>query len=408
MGKNRQKNNNLSNQTNDEILTEKNIEPSNNQVNAADGQKQANKSAKKPIAALDTLWFALDYGNILSGYSLYKAVESLNCEPLLMNKPENLWSDHYAEVDNIAGKFIYKNCNVADVCHTPDDLAKIVDKSDVFVLGSNMVWSYDICGKQVDYHYYFDYVPQNKKKISYGSSFGYTYTGPFGEQMKSCARMLSSFNGLSVNQYIDAEFIHNRFGLNAEIVLDPVFICDKSYFEKCASEAPAKSVENDNTFIFTYIKRGNERKREFVMRGDDILTPNNYSPMRNFIDINRYPESKEMLGLDPAYHITVNDWLYYLINSEFVITDDYYGVCFALIFNKPFVFIESENYPGMNMVYTLLSSLGIEERIVKTEDDYKRKEYLFRMPIRYKNVNKVLDMMRNESYEWLKSMLDVQ
>lgn len=71
-----------------------------------------------------------------------------------------------------------------------------------------------------------------------------------------------------------------------------------------------------------------------------------------------------------------------IINSEFVITDDYYGVCFALIFNKPFVFIESASYEGLNNVKALLCSLNLEERIVHCEDDFKKKEYLFRLPVR--------------------------
>lgn len=97
-----------------------------------------------------------------------------------------------------------------------------------------------------------------------------------------------------------------------------------------------------------------------------------------------------------------------IINSEFVITDDYYGVCFALIFNKPFVFIESASYEGLNNVKALLCSLNLEERIVHCEDDFKKKEYLFRLPVRYKKVNKLMDAMKTQSLQWLNNVLSRQ
>ena len=62
----------------------------------------------------------------------------------------------------------------------------------------------------------------------------------------------------------------------------------------------------------------------------------------------------------------------------------------------------------MQKVSNLLSQLGLEERIVCTEDDFKSKEYLFRMPIRYNKVNKVLDSIKKQSYEWLGAQLEVK
>ena len=208
-----------------------------------------------------------------------------------------------------------------------------------------------------------------------------------------------------MGSYSDSEILRERFGMTGEIVLDPVFLCGKECFEKAAMNAPCKSSEKADSFIFNYIKYGNERKRLFLTRCAEIITPNSFSPVRSFININMFPESKEMLGAETAWHITVEDWLYYLINSEFVLTDDIYGIYFALVFNKPFAFIESLSHKDISTVSSFLSSLGLEDRIVFTEDDLRTKEYLFRQPVRYKKVNKLLDRMRDSSLAWLRSKL---
>lgn len=359
----------------------------------------------KHRALLETLWFGLDYGSILTAFSLAKVIERLGWEAVLMNKPPMLWTEHYDDPNNIAGKFIYKYCQVEPVARRAKELNDMVQRSDAVVVGSDIVWNYDVCTRQTHYHYYLDFVADDKKKISYGSSFGFHFSGPFGEEMKTCAKFLQRFHALSVSNYHDLDILRERFGLLGEIVLDPIFLCDKEQFETAAAQAPCIPDETEDSFIFTYIKYGTPRKREFVLRGNDILTPNHYSPMRSFININTFPESREMFGLEVAWHITVEDWLYYLKHSEFVITDDFYGVCFAIVFNKPFVFIESVNYEGMNQVKALLESLNLEERVVYTEDDFKKKEYLFRMPVRYKKVNRLLDIMREQSLAWLRDEL---
>lgn len=368
--------------------------------------EESEKPLKKRSALLETLWFGLDYGSILTAFSLYNTVQSLGIKASLMDKPPQLWTDHYSDPENIAGKFIRKYCPIEHVCNSDAELRRLADKNDAVIVGSDIIWSYDVCTRQTQNRYFLDYVSDSIKKLSFASSFGYTYSGPFGEELKQSARYLRRFDSISVSNFENQEILRERFGIDGEIVLDPVFLCGTQSFVSAAEKAPCRTAEKENRFIFTYIKHGNARKRELVLRGNDILAPKSFSPMRCFIDINAYPESKAALGLEVAWHITVEDWLYYIINSEFVITDDYYGICFALIFNKPFVFVESVNYAAMNNIKALLSSLGLEERIVNTEDDFRKKEYLFRMPIRYKKVNRLLQSMKEKSLKWLNEALN--
>lgn len=365
---------------------------------------------KKNSMAYDTavysLWFGLNYGSILTACALYKTLEQYGKHPALLQKQPALWGEHYAEKDNIAGCFAYQNCDVLEVFDSEEDARILREDVQNHVVGSDVVWNYDVVGKQSGLYYFLENVPADKRKIAYASCFGGAFTAE-GETRNDCGRLLHQFNGIAVKEYEEAEVLQNLFHITPEMVLDPVFLCDKQFYIDCAERSAAKAVETDQSFIFTYIECCDDRKRQFLLKGNDILLVNHYSPLRNFIDINRFPESKALLKLDPAYHIRVEDWLYYLIHSEFVITDNYYGMCFALIFEKPFVVLANMDLPDLYRYRAILQPLGLEERLVILQEDLKKKEYLFRKPIRYDRVNRVLQKMKQDSEVWLKQQLGI-
>ena len=354
-------------------------------------------------AALYTLWFGLDYGSILTAYALYNVTEQCGKKPYLLEKHPALWGEHYADRNNIAGKFITKNCDILEV-FSNESAGKALSDIKVHITGSDIIWDNNIVGNQTDKYYYLsDVTGDDCKRVSYGTSFwGH---GVSVDRRNDYLRLLRKFDCISVKSLEESIKMADMYYIQPEIVIDPVFLCDKEKYIKCAEASVANEVEQEKSFIFTYMKNGNSRKKDFVLRGNRILMENHPSPLRNFIDINRYPESKAAIGLEPAYHILTDDWLHYIINSDFVITDDYYGMCFALMFEKNFTVLIDRNTPDLSLYTTLLEQLGLSERLVFTDDDFRAKEYLFRKPVKYVSVNEKLEKFRNESFEWLKKML---
>ena len=82
-------------------------------------------------------------------------------------------------------------------------------------------------------------------------------------------------------------------------------------------------------------------------------------------------------------------------------------MCFALIFEKPFVVLANMDLPDLYRYRAILQPLGLEERLVILQEDLKKKEYLFRKPIRYDRVNRVLQKMKQDSEVWLKQQLGI-
>lgn len=367
-------------------------------------EKQKKYASPEKSAAIYSLWFGLDYGSILTAFALYKAVEKLGKKPYLIQKAPSLWSNHYADKDNIAGKFIYENCDVLEA-FTDDMDRQFLDSVRTHIVGSDVMWDSGVINNADDMYFYLKNVNQDYiSKIAYGTSFGGGYDIPVVKR-SDCSLFLHKFDGISVKSFRESVAMNDMFNMQPEIVLDPVFSLCKEQYIQCSEKAVAKEIEEQKSFVFSYIKNGDERKRDLVLRGYTILLEKYMSPLRNFIDINRYPESKAALGLDPAYHILVNDWLYYLINSDFVITDDYYGMCFAIIFRKNFVVVCGRNMKDISRFTTLLDQLGLMERLIYLDDDFKTKEYLFRKPIRYNKCFSLLEEMKEKSSKWLENKI---
>ena len=363
--------------------------------------------------ALYTLWFGLDYGSILTAYSLWQVLKNMGYHPFLLEKSPNLWTDHYAETNNIAGKFIFKNCDVLRCFHDEESRAAL-DKIRIRLAGSDVIWNPDIIGwKNLSYFFLDDennFDQKSNIRISYASACGkLSFPAREIHRRNDIGVLLRKFQSVSVRDFRDALSLNEQFYINPEITVDPVFLCPKEEFLSRAESAVAAEIERERRFFFTYFKNGDERKQKFLIRGNDILLERCHDPMRNFIDINRYQESKDEIGVKPAYYILVEDWLFYLIHSDFVMTDDYYGICFALLFEKDFVAVIRKDLPDTERYVLLMEQLDLSERLVFEDDDFKKKEYLFRKPIRYQNVNEKLNELRQNALRWLeKAMADAE
>lgn len=361
---------------------------------------------REPDTAVYSLWFGLNYGSILTAFALYKALERLGKSPVLLQKPKELWTEHYADKGNISGLFIYENCRVLEVFDNPEHEEIFKNRIDTYITGSDVIWSRKLLGETVEYFMQRG-TDKDKRKISVSSSFGSVFDLDGGLD-NEYYHFLRRYNAISAADEENAQAIRQYFDLHPKVVLDPVFLCDKQAFISCADTSAAKKNERMNSFIFASVENGDKRKKAFILRGNDIMLHNKGSFLRCMIDINRFPESKEALGIEPAFFIRVEDYLYYLINSEFVLTDNIYAMYLALIFEKPFAVIANKDDPDLYRFRDFLSPLGLEERIVILQDDLKTKEYLFRKPVRYQRVNQILDEMKQESFSWLKSALGIE
>ena len=95
----------------------------------------------------------------------------------------------------------------------------------------------------------------------------------------------------------------------------------------------------------------------------------------------------------------VEYWIKSIRDAELLITDSFHGVVFAIIYNTPFILLESGT-GGVGRTATLLGSIGLEDRYVTSD---KTAEFKLEAvaPINWDNVNRTVSQMRKQSSKWL-------
>lgn len=80
------------------------------------------------------------------------------------------------------------------------------------------------------------------------------------------------------------------------------------------------------------------------------------------------------------------------------ITDSFHGVCFALIFNKPF-FCVNNSMRGSGRFHSLLNLLRLQDRLLPEDAEALPENAPLTMD--YASVNELLEQKISQSREWL-------
>ena len=336
-----------------------------------------NSNNPKYNVAIANMLFQNNFGAVLTVYALYKIIEDFGYNPLIIYN--NLYCYKNSLYSNMLGnRFGLKYLNIANEYFSKEELEKINEKCDNFVVASDQVWRAKAHGETAKF-YFLNFAYNFKNKIAYSSSFGINY---FEGELKDKILFkyyLKQFDKVSVREYDGVKICKEDFDVEATHVLDPVFLLnDYDYLV-------SKSMKNkNNKFIAVY----------------SLYT--NIENELNFIS--------NKLNLDIEYlikdneEISVEDWLWTIKNSELLITDSFHGSCFAIIFNKPFVCILNEG-SGISRLESLSNMFDIKERIISDLSEVMHNtDFLLKMD--WIEINKKLEIEKVKSLNWLKNALE--
>ena len=289
-------------------------------------------------------------------------------------------------------EFIAKNINRTVPLRSTYSFSRYCRKHkfDCLLIGSDQVWSESYSPDIADYFLCFlsdSYAPPI---IVYAAS-GLRENIIDNPELKRCIASAKQFKAISVREKTGVGIINDIFGLKATQVLDPtLLLCPETYLELC-SEYNGNIIDDDN-ILTDYILDYSEEKRNIV---DDICRTLH---LKNISILPQVFEEEE-------FPLSVEKWLFQISNADFVVTDSYHGCIFSIIFKKQFIVIENPQR-GNDRFETLLSSLGLENRIVSVSgiDYYNRKSNLLQ-PIDYDVVSDKLSEMRTASLNFLKEAL---
>lgn len=281
-------------------------------------------------------------------------------------------------------KFYCKNLIATKQVFTSSSEAEILNgKYKKFIVGSDQVWNFDNNGN--DFAYFLNFVKDNNKKISYSSSFGLS---DIPEMLRTqYSQNILKFKHLAVREAYGVKLIKDLTNRDAKLVLDPVFLLSKSEWLSISSNKYFK-----NKFIFSYTNGESQI--------DDFLKITNFcfKSMKHY-KLSRHTKILDFLSPNTKvkYTMSPTDFVDVVANAHLVVSASFHCIAMSIILNKQFVAILSGDIGKDERILSMLSILGLNDRILSKSMDLDK----VNDKIDYNEVNLKILKYKAESINYL-------
>lgn len=262
---------------------------------------------------------------------------------------------------------------------------------DTYIVGSDQVWR----PRYSPYlpNYFLDFARgQNVKRIAYAASFGTDKWEFSDSQTRLCANLAKEFDAVSVREDSGVKLCADYLGINAEQVLDPTLLLERSdYIDLLGKDNIKKS---DKKALFQYTLDDTPEKTQIAGLVRELLCiePDSVSQ----VSINNFSYVGPQ-RINECVLPSVQTWIQSFIDADFVVTDSFHGTVFSIIFNKPFIIIPNSNR-GQTRFSSLLKLFNLQDRMVKSLETVVD---VVEQPINYNEIQYRLDEERRKSLSFL-------
>ena len=244
-----------------------------------------------------------------------------------------------------------------------------------------------------------DWVSDNHRKVSYAASFGHSVFWGNEELRAKMAHDMQKFDAFSVREEDAVALVNNTFGVDAEWVMDPVFLCDKKHYIDLAENATRK---NENPHIFAYILDTNDVDNKIL----ELCSKEKKLEVELFSEMLFKPTEKKLELEQDKFtfklrQAKIEERLYSLIHSEFIVADSFHGICFAIIFEIPFVAILNKNR-GATRFYTILKKMNLLDRLVTSVEEAQE---VLKRDVDFTTSREVIKAEKERCINWLLNAL---
>lgn len=262
------------------------------------------------------------------------------------------------------------------VCFNFDDLCELNSRYDTFVVGSDQVWRYVYVVNYLS-EFFLNFADDDKVLLSYAASFGVAYWEGDDKSVNEVSQALKRFQAISVREKSGEKICRDVFGVEAQHVLDPTLLLQASDYETIIDSVPSVA-HLKNKYVACMFLDNDENLEKIC----------SWAQQKNFEVIN-------ICTSDNIYR-NVGEWLSLIKNAEYVITDSFHCVCFALIFHKAFLCVKNRGR-GIERLKSLLESLNLMPHLVEELDG----DLASKMAVNYKEVDTLLDAKKKTSFDFL-------
>lgn len=234
-------------------------------------------------------------------------------------------------------------------------ISRIAD-GDAFICGSDQIWNYRLTGGKFDKAFFLDFVPTHSRRIAYAASAGSIRVRDHSSEVKKLTSMFHAIGAREETLASDLEELIDNPRLT--VVVDPSLLI-KDYIDVYdLGRIP------DSKYILSYVVGSGDMLVKYEQAIIELKKTTNIPIIHigakhiNSADIN-------ILDISPG------EWVSFIKNANFVITNSFHGTAFSINFEKQFIFIPHiiENLNARQT--TLLAKVGLMDRCANQTTDVK-------------------------------------
>jgi len=372
-----------------------------------------------------TLPFNWNYGGILQTYALQVALKKIGHDSYTVNRntqPMSLklkvlsftrriilkylfgknivlrtWPTKQEEkkIRQHTDRFIHENIQLTELLKTEYDYENINKyEFDAYIVGSDQVWRPKYSPVIENHFLKFIEPRKNIKRIAFAASFGVDTWEYSLNETKKCAKLAKQFNSISVREDTGVMLCKDYLDVNASICLDPTMLIDKEVYIKLVEKDKIPKLQGTLLNYILDLTPDKKKLLDLITRELD-LEPISIMPKGVFRELG---SSK----IEDCICPPVTHWLRGFMDAEFVVTDSFHGTVFSIIFNKPFLAIGNAKR-GITRFTSLLKILGLKDRLISKYDENIIDK--IKSPINFHEINKLMELKKKESYDFLEKSL---
>ena len=258
-----------------------------------------------------------------------------------------------------------------------NEMLKASNKYNVLISGSDQILNSTLSGNSKSYYLAFD---EQAKKISYASSFGRDNISE--NEISLIKSELSKFDDLSVREASASSLIKSYIGKESTLVVDPVFLLNRKDWEIVQSN----ELKTPNKYIFVYSMEVSKTLENIVKNmHDETNLP--------VIVVRGGGKSGLIIGTEDC-NCGPKEFLRYISNAEYIITNSFHGTAMSLIFGKKFISVShSSRNARLSNIFDMINS---SDKLVPFEGTSKNvDEYIIDGANSYTLLKKTIDFSKD-------------
>lgn len=346
--------------------------------------------------ALITIWHENNYGAELQAYATIKAIQELGHKVELIDiRLSDI--EHLSLKGNIAktlevftpasakfNRFWKKYIPLTRRYRSIEELKNCPPEADIYMVGSDQVWNPDIT-KELTEVFFLTFGKPLIRKVSYASSFG-TDSWNYRYDSSQIYELLHKFNHITVREESGVNLLKETFKLDADCVVDPTLLF--SNYPELTGE-----LKESNTLVYYPLHNDPELEKCAL----DLSQLIGLKPINN--------RNQKFLYQNFIWDCnSIETWVKNIAQSKFVLTRSFHGLVFSVLYNRQFAILAGKNNRSTR-IQNLITKLGLEDRYFSTVSEFESRKP-WKDVINYAPVNNRLDILRKESWNILKDLIN--